>query len=225
MNFEWDPDKNAENFEKHRVSFEDARLAWLDPHRVSRADKRHSGPEERRFLFGRVGDDVLTVRYTRDGDTVRIISGAGYWRDGRGVYEHGKFLQKIGTRMRPPSIAEEIKASVPIDDDFPSPEELRRELKRSVTIRLDPDVYTWFKLPGPRLSTRINAVLRQYMKLYRTAAKPSGQLIKRGAGMCFVAAKFAPRAAAKAKAARPYGKKKVTKARTSKAKQKRALRT
>lgn len=93
MNFEWDPDKNAENIEKHGVSFEDARLAWLDPHRVTRADKRHSGSEERRFLYGRVGDGVLTVRYTRDGDTVRII-GAGYWRDGRDVYEQANTFRR-----------------------------------------------------------------------------------------------------------------------------------
>jgi len=93
VNFEWDPDKNAENIEKHGVSFEDARLAWLDPHRVTRADKRHSGSEERRFLYGRVGDGVLTVRYTRDGDTVRII-GAGYWRDGRDVYEQANTFRR-----------------------------------------------------------------------------------------------------------------------------------
>jgi uncharacterized DUF497 family protein len=94
VDFEWDPEKNAENIEKHHVSFEDARLAWLDPHRVSRADKRHSGSQEqRRFLFGRVGGDVLTVRYTRSGDTVRII-GAGYWRDGRDIYEQANAFKR-----------------------------------------------------------------------------------------------------------------------------------
>ena len=97
----------------------------------------------------------------------------------------------------PADIAEEIRASVPIADDFPSPEELRRELTRSVTIRLDPDVYNWFKLPGPGYQTRINAVLRHYMKLYQTAAKPSGQLVKRGTGMRLVAAKAAPKASGK----------------------------
>jgi len=123
----------------------------------------------------------------------------------------------------PADIAEEIKAAVPLEDDFPSPDELRRELKRSVTIRLDPDVYAWFQLPGPGYQTRINAVLRQYMKLYQTAAKPSGQLIKRGAGMRLVAARIAPRAAARA-AVRKSAKKSVKKARPSKAKQKRSVR-
>ena len=69
----------------------------------------------------------------------------------------------------PADIAEEIKASVAIGDDFPSPEELRSELKRTITIRLDPDVYAWFQLPGAGYQTRINAVLRRYMELQKAA--------------------------------------------------------
>jgi uncharacterized protein len=87
VDFEWDPDKSAENIEKHGVSFEDARLAWLDPHRISREDPEHSSPtEQRAFLYGRVRGSVLTVRYTRRGDVVRII-GAGFWRKGWVTYE------------------------------------------------------------------------------------------------------------------------------------------
>jgi uncharacterized protein (DUF4415 family) len=70
----------------------------------------------------------------------------------------------------PSDIAEEIRASVPLEDDFPSPEELKRELKRSITIRLDPDVYDWFHLPGAGYQTRINAVLRHYMELQKAAS-------------------------------------------------------
>ena len=51
MNFEWDPEKNAENIEKHRVSFEEARLAWLDPQRVSRVDTKHSGPDSKDAFY------------------------------------------------------------------------------------------------------------------------------------------------------------------------------
>jgi uncharacterized protein (DUF4415 family) len=75
----------------------------------------------------------------------------------------------------PADIAAEMERSVPIADDFPSPEELRRELKRTVTIRLDPEVYAWFQLPGPGYQTRINAVLRYYVehqKAGRTLARP-----------------------------------------------------
>jgi uncharacterized protein (DUF4415 family) len=77
----------------------------------------------------------------------------------------------------PPDIAAELNAAVTIEDDFPSPEELRRELKRSVTIRLDPEVYAWFQLPGPGYQTRINSVLRHYVeqqKAHKASAQPTG---------------------------------------------------
>ena len=36
--------------------------------------------------------------------------------------------------------------------------------KRSVTLRLDPDVVDWFKHQGKGYQTRINAVLRMYVE-------------------------------------------------------------
>jgi hypothetical protein len=36
MKFEWDEDKNLLNIAKHRVSFEDAMKAFLDPNRKIR---------------------------------------------------------------------------------------------------------------------------------------------------------------------------------------------
>ena len=67
----------------------------------------------------------------------------------------------------PPDIAEALAASEPVEDDFPSPKELARELSRTVTIRLDPAVYEWFRRPGPGYQTRINAVLRYYVRAQR----------------------------------------------------------
>jgi uncharacterized DUF497 family protein len=94
VDFEWDPEKNVENIAKHEVSFEEARLAWLDPRRISRIDKRHSRPDEqRRFLFGRVRGKILTVRYTLRGRIIWIL-GAGYWRDGRDKYEQANAFRK-----------------------------------------------------------------------------------------------------------------------------------
>ena len=69
MNFEWDPLKDRENLQKHGVSFAEAARAWLDPQRV------------------------LTVRFTRRGETVRII-GAGYWREGRTIYEQANRFRR-----------------------------------------------------------------------------------------------------------------------------------
>ena len=84
-----------------------------------------------------------------------------------------------GYQDAPPDIAQAIDAAVFIEDSFPSPEELRREIKRSVSIRLDPDVYAWFKRPGPGYQTRINAVLRAYMQAQRSKGSGNGSHAER----------------------------------------------
>ena len=71
----------------------------------------------------------------------------------------------------PPEVAEALAASEPVEDDFPSPEELARELSRTITIRLDPEVDEWFRQPGPGYQTRINAVLRYYVRTQKAKAK------------------------------------------------------
>ncbi|MBI2981750.1 MAG: BrnT family toxin [Deltaproteobacteria bacterium] len=86
MKFEWDERKNQSNGRKHGVSFEEARGAFLDPQRKIRLNKKHSGSEKRFFCFGRVGSRVMTVRFTMRRGNIRII-GAGYWREGRRIYE------------------------------------------------------------------------------------------------------------------------------------------
>jgi uncharacterized protein (DUF4415 family) len=42
--------------------------------------------------------------------------------------------------------------------------------KRAVSIRLDEDVVEWFRRSGPRYQTRMNAVLRMYVKRMRKGA-------------------------------------------------------
>jgi uncharacterized DUF497 family protein len=61
-------------------------LAFADPRRVIAADLTHSEVEPRFFCFGRVGDGILTVRFTYRSDIIRIL-GAGYWRRGKRIYE------------------------------------------------------------------------------------------------------------------------------------------
>ena len=86
MKFEWDPRKDNENQQKHGVAFEVAQYAFADPDRVIAEDVTHSQEEKRFFCFGRVGEGVLTVRFTVRGSTIRIF-GAGYWRKGNKIYE------------------------------------------------------------------------------------------------------------------------------------------
>ena len=84
--FEWDEEKDKENQAKHGISFVAAQQAFLDPHRVIAEDIGHSSEEERYYCVGRVGGDIMTVRFTYRGNVIRIY-GAGYWRKGRKVYE------------------------------------------------------------------------------------------------------------------------------------------
>jgi len=84
--FEWDPRKDAVNQQKHGVAFAEAQLAFLDPSRVIARDMAHSDNESRFYCFGDVAGAVLTVRFTYRDAVIRII-GAGYWRQGRKIYE------------------------------------------------------------------------------------------------------------------------------------------
>jgi uncharacterized DUF497 family protein len=86
VSFEWDEAKDALNRRKHGVSFLLAQQAFLDRRRIIARDLAHSGIERRYYCIGRVGQGVLTVRFTYRGGTVRII-GAGYWRKGKNLYE------------------------------------------------------------------------------------------------------------------------------------------
>jgi len=86
VEFEWDEQKDHLNRLKHGVSFYEAQLAFMDPHRVIAQDLDHSRDEERYYCFGKIEDGVITVRFTYRGNKIRII-GAGYWRKGKILYE------------------------------------------------------------------------------------------------------------------------------------------
>lgn len=84
--FVWDEEKDRANQENHGVSFRLARYAFADPHRVIAEDQAHSPEEDRFYCIGRVGDGILTVRFTYRENAIRLF-GAGYWRKGKRLYE------------------------------------------------------------------------------------------------------------------------------------------
>lgn len=86
MEFEWSEEKNLLNLEKHGVSFQEAMRAFLDPKRKIRFNAKHSAEELRYFCMGKVKGKVLTVRFIVRDKKIRII-GAGYWRQGRRIYD------------------------------------------------------------------------------------------------------------------------------------------
>ncbi len=52
MTFEWDPEKNKANEEKHGVSFNEAKEVFYDPNAVFIPDDEHSWAEERLKIIG-----------------------------------------------------------------------------------------------------------------------------------------------------------------------------
>jgi hypothetical protein len=72
MEFEWDPEKDAANREKHGIGFDEARRLWTDRDRLVK-DARHP-TEHRHTVTGLIGTRFWTAVCTyRDGRT-RIIS-------------------------------------------------------------------------------------------------------------------------------------------------------
>lgn len=87
MQFEFDTEKETANRAKHGVDFSTAHLVFADPRIILAYDAAHSAGEPRFYATGFDGRGILTVRFTRRGDAVRII-GAGYWRKQRKIYEN-----------------------------------------------------------------------------------------------------------------------------------------
>ena len=95
--FEWDPEKDHENLEKHGIPFAIAQFAFADPGRVIAEDASHSSREKRYFCFGRVEGGIVTVRFTYRDGLIRIF-GAGYWRKGKRIYERENQVHKRAHR-------------------------------------------------------------------------------------------------------------------------------
>lgn len=87
MSFEWDPDKNAKNLEKHGISFEEACLIF-EGDVLSRVDMRSAYGEERMISIGLIREviAVAVVHTDREG-TTRLISARLANRHERSLYD------------------------------------------------------------------------------------------------------------------------------------------
>jgi uncharacterized DUF497 family protein len=75
LQFEWDARKDAQNREKHGVSFEEAATAFADPRSLTVPDPEHSLEEDRFVLLGlSYRGRLLVVVHTERGDNLRIIT-------------------------------------------------------------------------------------------------------------------------------------------------------
>lgn len=93
MRFEWDEKKNERNFEKHGISFQQAREVFEDPLHLSIIDHRFNYFEERWITIGKAeGEYIIVVAhlyYDIDNDEcVRIISARKATSNERRHYEN-----------------------------------------------------------------------------------------------------------------------------------------
>ncbi|MCL1894041.1 MAG: BrnT family toxin [Holophagaceae bacterium] len=76
----WDEDNAIEHWRKHHISFEDAKLIFKDPFRITGADNRFDYGENRYWTIGKVENRylMLYVAHTieENGDTVITIISA-----------------------------------------------------------------------------------------------------------------------------------------------------
>lgn len=75
MAFEWDEEKRALNFRKHRIRFEIAIQAFEDDLAIPFSDPEHSTVDEPRFaLLGMCESGLVFVSFTMRGENYRIIT-------------------------------------------------------------------------------------------------------------------------------------------------------
>ena len=75
MEYDWDPEKDAENRRKHRLSLADGIAALEDPNSESWIDDRFDYGEERLITLGRVNAEILlVVTVELSLESIRIVS-------------------------------------------------------------------------------------------------------------------------------------------------------
>lgn len=74
--FEWDRAKADSNLRKHGISFDDARLVFADPDRITVTDTRFDYGEDRFTAYGYIDDRLFAVVFVLDDQTgvMRLIS-------------------------------------------------------------------------------------------------------------------------------------------------------
>ena len=91
MEFEWDPDKERSNIQRHGVDFTEAATVFGDPLELTISDPDHSVGEYRFLSIGHSSlNRILVVSYTEREDRIRIISARTAAPKERRQYESGK---------------------------------------------------------------------------------------------------------------------------------------
>ncbi len=155
VRFEWDERKNLESESKHGVSFHLAQHAFLDPNRVIGEDKTHGLREDHHFCLGRVGNGIITVRFTFRADVIRIFG------PDIGEKENGSMSEKIQYKNGP-------KGDWRVVDDFlPPPDQLvLKEEQVKITIALSRESVDFFKKEARKRQIPYQKMIRRVIDLY-----------------------------------------------------------
>jgi len=93
VEFEWDFSKEIENLQKHGISFIEAVETFSDPRGFQLNDIKHSAAESRFFWVGKSkSGKILTTRFTRRGEVIRIFGSAPWRKFGRLYHERTKII-------------------------------------------------------------------------------------------------------------------------------------
>src|SRR5271157_3740809 len=166
LSFEWDEEKNAANIKNHGIDFLDAALIFENP-TLEAIDDRAEYGEVRTIAFGLSGETVLQVVYTWRGENVIRTSARGKQtvmtqKNTTVRYSLSAIKRKVArgvsmTRVNAP------EAPVIGEDFWKRARVVMPSGKTSVHLRIDSDVFEWFKRQGEGHLTRMNAVLRSYV--------------------------------------------------------------
>ena len=88
--FEWDDNKDAENFRKHGIRFKTAAKVFQDENKLIRYDEEHLS-EERYDILGKVGKVLFVVCVFKSETRIRIISARIATKAEERRYESGDY--------------------------------------------------------------------------------------------------------------------------------------
>ncbi|MBC7777205.1 MAG: BrnT family toxin [Phycisphaerae bacterium] len=91
-NFDWDPNKNKSNQEKHKIAFEDASDVFNDKNRLEYVSDKQG--ETRYLTVGKAFQAIISVVYTPINLIIRIISARRASQDERRAYLSNKLTSK-----------------------------------------------------------------------------------------------------------------------------------
>lgn len=92
MKFEWDESKKISNFEKHGISFDEAKTIFDNPLAVIFDDPQHSIGEIREIIIGHSAQNqLIMVAFTERSGVIRIVSARLANRREANNYERNRF--------------------------------------------------------------------------------------------------------------------------------------